>query len=158
MCHGLCELGATPFLPTMADVRVWMDSHPDEVLTIVIEDHVPAAGIAAALVESGLAAYAATPPAAGQPWPTLREMTTSGRRLYVFLEGAEGGAGYPWLANAYRGLVQETPYTAPTLADLSTCRPNRGSPTAPRSEEHTSELQSRQYLVCRLLLEKKKKN
>src|SRR3712207_8761335 len=42
----------------------------------------------------------------------------------------------------------------------------RGSPQAPapdrgrfrraRSEEHTSELQSRQYLVCRLLLEKKK--
>src|SRR3712207_8633910 len=32
-----------------------------------------------------------------------------------------------------------------------------GPPTArlPRSEEHTSELQSRQYLVCRLLLEKK---
>src|SRR5947209_9284181 len=32
------------------------------------------------------------------------------------------------------------------------------SPRAPttRSEEHTSELQSRQYLVCRLLLEKKK--
>src|SRR3712207_7422836 len=28
----------------------------------------------------------------------------------------------------------------------------------PRSEEHTSELQSRQYLVCRLLLEKKKHN
>src|SRR3712207_8668211 len=31
---------------------------------------------------------------------------------------------------------------------------DRGS--SPRSEEHTSELQSRQYLVCRLLLEKKK--
>src|SRR3712207_7809725 len=30
-----------------------------------------------------------------------------------------------------------------------------GKPTK-RSEEHTSELQSRQYLVCRLLLEKKK--
>src|SRR5438445_1207439 len=30
--------------------------------------------------------------------------------------------------------------------------------TSLRSEEHTSELQSRQYLVCRLLLEKKKKN
>src|SRR3712207_8510091 len=29
---------------------------------------------------------------------------------------------------------------------------------AERSEEHTSELQSRQYLVCRLLLEKKKKS
>src|SRR3712207_7937858 len=31
-----------------------------------------------------------------------------------------------------------------------------GDPVAARSEEHTSELQSRQYLVCRLLLEKKK--
>src|SRR3712207_7227138 len=30
------------------------------------------------------------------------------------------------------------------------------APDQPRSEEHTSELQSRQYLVCRLLLEKKK--
>src|SRR3712207_7740397 len=30
------------------------------------------------------------------------------------------------------------------------------NPTRRRSEEHTSELQSRQYLVCRLLLEKKK--
>src|SRR3712207_7222471 len=32
-----------------------------------------------------------------------------------------------------------------------------GGPQPDRSEEHTSELQSRQYLVCRLLLEKKKK-
>src|SRR3712207_6851998 len=32
-----------------------------------------------------------------------------------------------------------------------------GERAAERSEEHTSELQSRQYLVCRLLLEKKKK-
>src|SRR5947209_11725622 len=32
------------------------------------------------------------------------------------------------------------------------------SMTLERSEEHTSELQSRQYLVCRLLLEKKKKS
>src|SRR3712207_8910495 len=31
-------------------------------------------------------------------------------------------------------------------------------PVVLRSEEHTSELQSRQYLVCRLLLEKKKKH
>src|SRR3712207_8416279 len=37
-------------------------------------------------------------------------------------------------------------------------RCGRASPSsrATRSEEHTSELQSRQYLVCRLLLEKKK--
>src|SRR2546429_368490 len=34
----------------------------------------------------------------------------------------------------------------------------RASPPNNRSEEHTSELQSRLHLVCRLLLEKKKKN
>src|SRR3712207_7950240 len=38
------------------------------------------------------------------------------------------------------------------------CTSPRGSSRTKRSEEHTSELQSRQYLVCRLLLEKKKKN
>src|SRR5438445_8391866 len=36
--------------------------------------------------------------------------------------------------------------------------PLRGPPCAARSEEHTSELQSRQYLVCRLLLEKKNRH
>src|SRR5947209_12524361 len=40
------------------------------------------------------------------------------------------------------------------------CRPSMSAPSTvcrrSRSEEHTSELQSRQYLVCRLLLEKKK--
>src|SRR5258707_9855964 len=45
----------------------------------------------------------------------------------------------------------------PTLAlrRQTPARPRRGR-DRPRSEEHTSELQSRQYLVCRLLLEKKK--
>src|SRR5947209_10460660 len=55
------------------------------------------------------------------------------------------------------------PYT--TLSDLQRCgpvshRPGRSGSSGlalpeRRSEEHTSELQSRQYLVCRLLLEKK---
>src|SRR5438445_2924427 len=45
-----------------------------------------------------------------------------------------------------------------TLSSVSGLSGNRGQTnySAARSEEHTSELQSRQYLVCRLLLEKKK--
>src|SRR3712207_7558452 len=42
------------------------------------------------------------------------------------------------------------------VVDPTTIQINLLKPFAPRSEEHTSELQSRQYLVCRLLLEKKK--
>src|SRR3712207_7960176 len=44
-----------------------------------------------------------------------------------------------------------------SIQDQSTSNPNSITQKAAlRSEEHTSELQSRQYLVCRLLLEKKK--
>src|SRR3712207_7380414 len=43
-------------------------------------------------------------------------------------------------------------------ADAPGGGPNQMSLNSRRSEEHTSELQSRQYLVCRLLLEKNKQN
>src|SRR3712207_7982979 len=48
----------------------------------------------------------------------------------------------------------------PRVRGLPRARRVRRHPAADqaRSEEHTSELQSRQYLVCRLLLEKKKKH
>src|SRR3712207_6875726 len=60
------------------------------------------------------------------------------------------GLRWPLLQEA--GLVSASLEPTPTLslADLEILMDVR-------SEEHTSELQSRQYLVCRLLLEKKKK-
>src|SRR2546422_6634140 len=54
------------------------------------------------------------------------------------------------------------PTASPNPRPPPPARPGRYPPAAPeqtggRSEEHTSELQSRLHLVCRLLLEKKKK-
>src|SRR3712207_8588626 len=49
-----------------------------------------------------------------------------------------------------------SPETAISLVPAHAGVPSEANQAAPRSEEHTSELQSRQYLVCRLLLEKKK--
>src|SRR3712207_8982659 len=46
-------------------------------------------------------------------------------------------------------------YKGATMADDSNGMEFEEIPLEDRSEEHTSELQSRQYLVCRLLLEKK---
>src|SRR3712207_7582124 len=46
----------------------------------------------------------------------------------------------------------------PGRTDSDECTHTERHKSGQRSEEHTSELQSRQYLVCRLLLEKKKKN
>src|SRR3712207_8862659 len=50
--------------------------------------------------------------------------------------------------------------SVPRLAHHATTATESGaiSSAVRRSEEHTSELQSRQYLVCRLLLEKKKRD
>src|SRR5690606_40045306 len=99
--------------------------------------------------------------------------------LRSFIEGSGGPRGrYPFptrrssdLRNAGNAAsvtrvipaTSATPAATPALA--STCPASRRSPFATtaavaafrwRSEEHTSELQSRQNLVCRLLLEKKK--
>src|SRR5258708_20718256 len=64
----------------------------------------------------------------------------------------------------FRSPTRPLPFTAncPTVHLLSFCRGMVGSRPAAnkaigRSEEHTSELQSPDHLVCRLLLEKKKK-
>src|SRR3712207_7264704 len=53
------------------------------------------------------------------------------------------------------GILFAQPHLFDELIKASTGPQAEGS-QALRSEEHTSELQSRQYLVCRLLLEKKK--
>src|SRR3712207_7460851 len=55
--------------------------------------------------------------------------------------------------------IERSGHRSLVLADTSEppeIRDHLGPELHPRSEEHTSELQSRQYLVCRLLLEKKK--
>src|SRR5258707_11344642 len=59
----------------------------------------------------------------------------------------------------YEGGKDVAAYPLEAVADLEgiVVRATQRTGRALRSEEHTSELQSRQYLVCRLLLEKKKK-
>src|SRR3712207_7006256 len=90
------------------------------------------------------------------PRSTLFPYTTlfrSRRRL--------GHGGVQGLLLAY-DLPRRLPRPEPVRGRLHLCRPLGGGPREDlrggRSEEHTSELQSRQYLVCRLLLEKKKNN
>src|SRR3712207_7943436 len=79
------------------------------------------------------------------PRSTLFPYTTLFRSPGKRAEQREAGEGPP-------------PRHLPVQAQREQRRPGqRGSGRQLRSEEHTSELQSRQYLVCRLLLEKKKK-
>src|SRR3712207_7902001 len=70
---------------------------------------------------------------------------------YTTLFRSFSGSGNVWRACRPASVKDQTPFplvSQPALFKVV---------VSYRSEEHTSELQSRQYLVCRLLLEKKKK-
>src|SRR3712207_7444623 len=93
------------------------------------------------------------------PRSTLFPSTTLFRSLRAEVAAAQGGQHLAKLVGRVGG-------TALVQHELRRQQPSRGrapclgwqpgEPGADRSEEHTSELQSCQYLVCRLLLEKKK--
>src|SRR5437879_12967047 len=55
----------------------------------------------------------------------------------------------------FRSTTASIPTPAPGVCVPRSATPTRRSTPASRSEEHTSELQSPMYVVCRLLLEKK---
>src|SRR3712207_8446634 len=88
------------------------------------------------------------------PRSTLFPYTT----LFRSAAGRGGRAGEPAgqhpLLEAARGEQVHLAVLAPVAMQPRLRLAHRLGPA--RSEEHTSELQSRQYLVCRLLLEKKK--
>ena len=124
LCHGLCELGSTKWLPVMQELRVWLDTHPREVVTLFIQDTVSPADTAEIVREAGLLPDVYTPPADGS-WPTLGSMIDSGHRLVVMQEEHGGGTTYPWLLDGFQH-VQDTPFLFRRPSEFS-CAPNRGS-------------------------------
>src|SRR3712207_7035605 len=88
------------------------------------------------------------------PRSTLFPYTTLFRSIGT--DEAKALKGKAAIANARLAYaLYEEMFGSERFAALEAKGANRQRPL--RSEEHTSELQSRQYLVCRLLLEKKKK-
>src|SRR2546429_1203164 len=82
------------------------------------------------------------------PRSTLFPYTTLFRSNHIY-PGPQGGSVGSWSFLSARGDTQ-------ALAELGFVVVEIEGMGNPRSEEHTSELQSRLHLVCRLLLEKKK--
>src|SRR3712207_8965429 len=85
------------------------------------------------------------------PRSTLFPYTTLFRS--VLHGGHLGGVGGP---HQVRRFGDDVPLVRRLRPRAGPVRREQGVLAHQRSEEHTSELQSRQYLVCRLLLEKKK--
>jgi hypothetical protein len=108
----------------MKEVRAWMDAHPDEVVTFVVQDTVSPADTAEVFRKAGLLSYVYTPASDQQKWPTLGQMIESGQRLVVMMEEHSGGSAYPWLLDGFH-YMQDTPYYFTSPSQFS-CRPNRG--------------------------------
>src|SRR5690606_39576463 len=79
------------------------------------------------------------------------------RRFIASLEALADRQDRGALAALRRGLGNKPGEVADVYPYVLPWLPSTASPREERSEEHTSELQSRENLVCRLLLEKKKK-
>ena len=136
LCHTFCELGATSLSSVLDDIHTFLVANPGEVLVIINEDYVRPADFVGAIEKAHLGSMVLTPPAAGEPWPTLGQMVDSGRRLLVMAENRAGAA--PWYQLAYQRLTEETPFSfrhTSLLADPAhleaSCRPNRGPKSAP---------------------------
>src|SRR3712207_8625479 len=80
------------------------------------------------------------------PRSTLFPYTTLFRSFQIYFYNCTGNKACATI-QFHAGYDLKTPVTLEKINDWNSTK---------RSEEHTSELQSRQYLVCRLLLEKKK--
>src|SRR3712207_6941255 len=90
------------------------------------------------------------------PYTTLfRSSIADIQRCFEFRVGLEGAAA---ALAAERWEDDDLGEIRSAYEALETCIRTGQLGVEARSEEHTSELQSRQYLVCRLLLEKKKRN
>jgi hypothetical protein len=129
LCHALCELGSTPWLPVMRQVHTWLAAHPREVVTFFVQDTVSPADTAEVFGKAGLLSSVYTPTAAdaaAQRWPTLEQMIDSGQRVVVLMENHSGGTTYPWLLDGFRW-TQETPFLFRHPSQFS-CRANRGGP------------------------------
>ena len=128
LCHGFCEVGATPLREALDDIRRFLATNPGEVLVVFIQDEAPAEDIAAAFAEAGLERYAYAHPGRDAPWPTLGELVERNQRLIVMTEHADR-APIPWLHRGFE-LTQETPFAFHSVDDLS-CAPNRGAADSP---------------------------
>src|SRR3712207_8688553 len=89
------------------------------------------------------------------PRSTLFPYTTLFRSMTLSQFSAAGCRGENDARSSGETFIMASPNSAAARGE-SARRRSAGARAKARSEEHTSELQSRQYLVCRLLLEKKK--
>ena len=131
LCHEACEIGATPLVDVLRDIRDFLKKSPDNVLLIDQEDYITPRDFAAQVKKAGLLKYVYQGKTSASKWPTLRAMIASHQQVVMLAEHVAKGVS--WYHLDYDGIVQETDYnwdtpdliTEPAKWEAS-CAPNRG--------------------------------
>ncbi len=127
LCHGFCALGATDLTGGLTDIDLWLESHPRDVLLIIVQDEVSVEDLTMAFDRSGLLDRAHIHES-GTVYPTLEELIDADKRIMVWAENA--GEPDSWLQNGYATDFGETPFTFALRSEFS-CVSNRGSAKNP---------------------------
>jgi hypothetical protein len=123
LCHNYCELGAVTMTDEMSAVRRFLQTNPDQIVMIVVQDAVSSKDVAKVVTDAGLLDHVATL-TPGQPLPTLGELVDTDKRLVMFAERGDGDAP-DWYPRAYEWF-EETPYKFDQISEFN-CDPNRGT-------------------------------
>ncbi len=127
LCHGPCALGSTDLIAALADIDIWLDENPREVVMFVVQDEISTEDTFEAFEASGLIdrAYRHEP---GSPFPTLGELIEREERIVVYAENE--GSSDSWYQNAWETAFVDTPFKFDVRSDFS-CEYNRGAADNP---------------------------
>jgi hypothetical protein len=124
LCHGACGIwGVRPLQDGLVEVREWLESHPTDILTFILEAYLDEAQTRQALTAAGLDPFLYRHAGIGTPWPTYGEMIDANERLVVFTDDADSTEAWhlDWRTHGW-----ETPFNDESFS----CVPGRGDPTA----------------------------
>ena len=122
LCHGYCFFGERPLIDGLVELQAFLSTHPGAVFTLFFESYVSAGAVAEAFEESGLDKWVYVHEA-GQSWPTLGEMVSTGKRLVVFTDAPDEGPD--WYMDVWDH-CWETHWSNHNVDDFD-CQVNRGS-------------------------------
>jgi hypothetical protein len=126
--HGMFDPACRDLKNICSEVRVFLDAHPHEVVTLILEDftnNIPL--IASAIQESGLYSYVHTQRLTDS-WPTLATLVLNGKRMVIFVKTDNKAQlrDYSWLCPLW-DYAWDTEFNFKRIADFRNDRvPNRG--------------------------------
>lgn len=122
--HGLSLFGTQPLTANLTEIKNFLDTNPNEVVTIIFECYVTANQIEGALTTVDLMPYLFEK--GSDDWPTLQQMIDDENRLVIFTDSEDASADQGWFHHVWTHAV-ETPFTYYNVDEFD-CEFNRGDP------------------------------